>query len=111
MTTSERMDYRDLRWWGRLLYWRSEWFRSLCTDAWSYRRVEKIRLTRENRVDDERESSTDIIHEEWRIIDRWWTDEPIKREYRDVTRDGRRVVEFRVEDGEWQEAPAHAQRN
>lgn len=33
-----RADYSDLPWWARLIYWRSLWFRLLCTDAWSFRR-------------------------------------------------------------------------
>jgi len=46
-----------------------------------------------------------IVHDQWRIVDRWWTDEPLDYQYRDVTIDGRRRVEKRrMDSGEnWTE--------
>jgi hypothetical protein len=43
------------------------------------------------------------IVDEWRIIDRWWTeDEKIDREYAvAVLEDGRRVIVMRENDGLW----------
>jgi hypothetical protein len=38
----------------------------------------------------------EFIQEEWRVVDRWWTDRPIKRRYFEVflQTSGRRVVIF-----------------
>lgn len=36
-----------------------------------------------------------VVHEAWRLIDRWWTDAPIAIQYRDATHGGRRRVERR----------------
>jgi hypothetical protein len=38
----------------------------------------------------------EFIREEWRVVDRWWTDRPIKRRYFEVflQTSGRRVVIF-----------------
>jgi hypothetical protein len=39
------------------------------------------------------------VREEWRIVDRWWTDEPVDRRYFDlVLESGENVVVYR--DGE-----------
>ncbi len=36
-----------------------------------------------------------VVREEWRVTDRWWTEEPIRRRYFDlVLEDGRAVVVF-----------------
>jgi hypothetical protein len=43
------------------------------------------------------------IHDYWQVVDRWWTSTPIRREYREVTRDGRRLIEMREGCGEWTE--------
>jgi hypothetical protein len=43
------------------------------------------------------------VREEWRVVDRWWTEEPVRRRYFEVVLDtGRNVVVFRDElTGEW----------
>ncbi len=42
----------------------------------------------------------EVVREEWRIVDRWWTEEPVSRRYFDtVLEDGRCVVVFYDEDG------------
>lgn len=39
------------------------------------------------------------VREEWRVVDRWWTDEPLRRRYFEVLLEtGRNTVVFR--DGE-----------
>jgi hypothetical protein len=41
------------------------------------------------------------VREEWRVVDRWWTDEPISRRYFDVVLDdGRNAVVFH-DGGAW----------
>ena len=41
------------------------------------------------------------VREEWRVVDRWWTDEPISRRYFDVVlEDGRNAVVFH-DGGAW----------
>lgn len=41
-----------------------------------------------------------VVREEWSVVDRWWTDEPVRYEYVTVTwSDGRRYV-FKRTDGE-----------
>jgi hypothetical protein len=44
-----------------------------------------------------------IVREEWRILDRWWTEAPIQRRYFEVVLEsGQNVVVFRDEDrGSW----------
>jgi hypothetical protein len=38
------------------------------------------------------------VREEWRVVDRWWTEEPVRRRYFEVVLDnGRNVVVFRDE--------------
>jgi hypothetical protein len=40
-----------------------------------------------------------VVREEWRVVDRWWTEEPVSRRYFDVVLEsGENVVCFR--DGE-----------
>ena len=47
-------------------------------------------------------TDTVTINEEWTAIDRWWTEFPIVRKFRDVTRNGVKLVEVREEpDGTW----------
>jgi len=43
------------------------------------------------------------VKEEWRVVDRWWTDEPVERRYFEALLEtGRNVVVFRDEDtGQW----------
>ncbi len=42
-----------------------------------------------------------LVREEWRVVDRWWTDEPISRRYFDlVLESGENVVVFRDEERE-----------
>ena len=43
------------------------------------------------------------LREEWRVVDRWWTEEPVERCYFEVMLEsGRNVVVFRDESsGEW----------
>jgi hypothetical protein len=41
-----------------------------------------------------------ILREEWRVVDRWWTDEPVSRRYFDVVlEDGRCAVVYYDEEG------------
>jgi hypothetical protein len=44
-----------------------------------------------------------VIREEWRVVDRWWTGEPVRRRYFEVVLEtGRNVVVFHDElGGEW----------
>jgi hypothetical protein len=48
-------------------------------------------------------SAVMVVREEWRVVDRWWTDEPVSRRYFDlVLEGGERCVVFRdVERGGW----------
>jgi hypothetical protein len=40
-----------------------------------------------------------VVREEWRVVDRWWTEEPVSRRYFDVVLEaGEHVVVFRDED-------------
>jgi hypothetical protein len=43
------------------------------------------------------------VREEWRVVDRWWTDEPVRRRYFEALLEtGRNVVVFQDEDsGRW----------
>jgi hypothetical protein len=43
------------------------------------------------------------VREEWRVVDRWWTEEPVRRRYFEVLLEtGRNVVVFVAgEGGEW----------
>jgi hypothetical protein len=43
------------------------------------------------------------VREEWRVVDRWWTDDPIDRRYFEVVLEGgQNAVVFRDgEDGRW----------
>ncbi len=43
------------------------------------------------------------VREEWRVVDRWWTEEPVRRRYFEVVLEtGRNVVVFRDElSGKW----------
>ena len=52
------------------------------------------------RVDRE---SVALVREEWRVVDRWWTEDPVSRRYFDVVLEsGRNVVVFRDEEvGRW----------
>jgi hypothetical protein len=37
-----------------------------------------------------------VVREEWRVVDRWWTDEPVDRRYFEVVREsGRNVCVYR----------------
>jgi hypothetical protein len=44
-----------------------------------------------------------VVREEWRVLDRWWTEEPISRRYFEVVLEsGQNVVVFRdQEQGRW----------
>ena len=44
-----------------------------------------------------------LVREEWRVVDRWWTEEPVNRRYFDVVLEtGENTVVFRdEEDGGW----------
>ena len=44
-----------------------------------------------------------FVREEWRVVDRWWTDEPISRRYFDlVLETGEHEIAFRDEErGRW----------
>ena len=42
-----------------------------------------------------------LVREEWRVVDRWWTEEPIARRYFDVVlQSGENAVVFRDEEKE-----------
>ena len=47
--------------------------------------------------------SVAAVREEWRVVDRWWTDEPVARRYFDVVLEsGENVVVYRDdESGSW----------
>ena len=41
-----------------------------------------------------------LVREEWRVVDRWWTEDPVSRRYFEVVLEsGRNVVVFRDEEG------------
>ena len=44
-----------------------------------------------------------MVREEWRVVDRWWTEEPVHRRYFEVVLDGgQSTVVFRDEErGGW----------
>jgi hypothetical protein len=44
-----------------------------------------------------------LLREEWRVVDRWWTEEPVERRYFEaLLESGRNVVVFRDEvSGAW----------
>lgn len=44
-----------------------------------------------------------VVREEWRVVDRWWTEEPVERRYFEVVLEsGQNVVVFRDEEqGSW----------
>jgi hypothetical protein len=44
-----------------------------------------------------------VVREEWRVLDRWWTEEPISRRYFEVVLEsGQNVVVFRDQErGGW----------
>jgi hypothetical protein len=44
-----------------------------------------------------------LVREEWRVVDRWWTEEPVSRRYFDlVLESGQNTVVFRDEErGGW----------
>ncbi len=44
-----------------------------------------------------------LVREEWRVVDRWWTEDPVQRRYFDVVLDGgERAVVYRDEQaGGW----------
>jgi len=44
--------------------------------------------------------SVAFVREEWRVVDRWWTEEPLSRRYFDVVLEsGENTVVFRDEEG------------
>ena len=47
-------------------------------------------------------SAVALIREEWRVVDRWWTEEPISRRYFEtVLEDGRCAIVFYDGEGRW----------
>jgi hypothetical protein len=44
-----------------------------------------------------------LVREEWRVVDRWWTEEPLSRRYFDVVLEtGRQAVVYRDQErGSW----------
>ena len=43
-----------------------------------------------------------LVREEWRVVDRWWTEEPVSRRYFDVVLEsGQCTVVFREDSGSW----------
>ena len=47
--------------------------------------------------------SVEAVREEWRVVDRWWTEEPVSRRYFEVVLEsGQNVVVFRDQErGGW----------
>jgi hypothetical protein len=47
--------------------------------------------------------SIELVREEWRVVDRWWTEEPVSRRYFEVVLEsGENVVVFHDEErGGW----------
>jgi hypothetical protein len=47
--------------------------------------------------------SVALVREEWRVVDRWWTEEPVHRRYFDLVLDGgeNAVVYRDEEEGGW----------
>ena len=47
--------------------------------------------------------AVEVVREEWRVVDRWWTEEPVNRRYFEVVLEsGQNVVVFRDEErGGW----------
>jgi hypothetical protein len=47
--------------------------------------------------------SVALVREEWRVVDRWWTDDPVARRYFDVVLEsGENAVVYRDdENGSW----------
>ncbi len=44
--------------------------------------------------------TVELIREEWRVVDRWWTEEPVRRRYFDVVLEtGENAVVFHEEGG------------
>jgi hypothetical protein len=45
----------------------------------------------------------EVVREEWRVVDRWWTEEPVSRRYFEVVlQSGENAVVFRDEErGSW----------
>ena len=45
----------------------------------------------------------ELVREEWRVVDRWWTEEPVSRRYFDVVLEtGENTVVYRDEErGSW----------
>ena len=45
----------------------------------------------------------EVVREEWRVVDRWWTEEPVSRRYFEVVLEsGENVVVFRDQErGGW----------
>ena len=48
-------------------------------------------------------SAVAVVREEWRVVDRWWTEEPVNRRYFDVVLAGgeQAVVFYDEEVGRW----------
>ena len=45
--------------------------------------------------------SVAVVREEWRVVDRWWTEDPVSRRYFDVVLEsGENAVVFRDEERE-----------
>jgi hypothetical protein len=43
--------------------------------------------------------SVELVREEWRVVDRWWTEEPVSRRYFEVVlQSGENAVVFRDEE-------------
>ena len=44
-----------------------------------------------------------VVREEWRVLDRWWTEEPVSRRYFEIVLEsGQNVVVFRDQErGDW----------
>jgi hypothetical protein len=43
--------------------------------------------------------AVEVVREEWRVVDRWWTDEPVDRRYFEVVLEsGQNVCVYRDEE-------------
>ncbi len=53
----------------------------------------------ESRVDGMNRQPVALVREEWRVVDRWWTEEPLCRRYFEVVlQSGENAVVFRDEE-------------
>jgi hypothetical protein len=60
-----------------------------------------IRNMRAGRIHSQSEQ-TAVAVESWRVVDKWWTDDPVTREYRTIElNDGSKITQFSEDEGPW----------